>query len=113
MPGSMPFVDNDLLSSLGETLLVFEHLFDTRYRGVSRVGGVAGLTGRWDWRGGGIGVRRDRKPAILLPLSRFWKPIAHTSTFLETKSHVAGLLDESPPFGYRERGESPKRFPKT
>ena len=32
----MPFVDNDLLSSLGETLLVFEHLFDTGYRGVSR-----------------------------------------------------------------------------
>ncbi len=36
MPGSAPSVDNDLLSSLGETLLVFEHLFDTRYLGVSR-----------------------------------------------------------------------------
>jgi hypothetical protein len=34
-----------------ETLLVFEHLFDTEYRGVSRVAG-----------------RRDRKPAILLAL---------------------------------------------
>lgn len=37
MPGSAPSVDNDLLSSLGETLLVFEHLFDTGCRGVSRV----------------------------------------------------------------------------
>ena len=112
MPGSTPSVDNDLLSSLGETLLVFEHLFDTGYRGVSR---VVGRVKQWGWWSGAVGlaVRRDRKPAILLPLSRFWKPIAHTSTFLETKSHVAGLLDESPPFGFRARGESPKRFPKT
>ena len=46
MPGSMPFVDNDLLSSLGETLLVFEHVFDTRYRGVSR---VVGRVKQWGW----------------------------------------------------------------
>ena len=49
MLGSTPFVDNDLLSSLGETLLVFEHLFDTRYRGVSRgISGVVGFVGQWD-----------------------------------------------------------------
>jgi len=41
VPGSAPSVDNDLLSSLGETLLVFEHLFDTRVCGVSRVGECA------------------------------------------------------------------------
>ena len=102
MPGSKPSVDNDLLSSLGETLLVFEHLFDTRNRGVSRVGGVVGLAEWW-----------DRKPVILLPYSRFWKPIAQTSTFVETKPTVAVALDAPPLFGYRERGETPKRFPKT
>jgi len=41
VPGSAPSVDNKLLSSLGETLLVFEHLFDTRVCGVSRVGECA------------------------------------------------------------------------
>jgi hypothetical protein len=51
VPGSTPFVDNDLLSSLGETLLVFEHLFDTEYRGVSR---VVGRVKQWGWRGGGV-----------------------------------------------------------
>lgn len=49
MPGSVPFVDNDLLSSLVETLLGFEHLFDTRIRGVSRgISGVVGFVGQWD-----------------------------------------------------------------
>lgn len=48
MPGSAPSVDNDLLSSLGETLLVFEHLFDTGRVGVSRVDGCgAGGGARW------------------------------------------------------------------
>jgi hypothetical protein len=65
VPGSTPFVDNDLLSSLGETLLVFEHLFDTGYCGVSLV--VMRGTG---WQGSAVGLagRRDRKPAILLAL---------------------------------------------
>ncbi len=112
MAGSTPSVDNDLLSSLVETLLVFEHLFDTRYRGVSR---VVGRVKQWGWWSGAVGlaVRRDRKSAILLPLSRFWKPIAQASTFLETKSHVAALLEAPPPLGYPERGDPPKRFPKT
>lgn len=108
MPGSTPSVDNDLLSSLGETLLVFEHLFDTGDRGVSRVGrggGIGGVVGLAGWR--------DRKPVILLAFSRFWKPIAQISTFVETKPRVAVALDAAPPFGYRERGETPKRFPKT
>jgi hypothetical protein len=47
-------VDNNLLSSLGETLLVFEHLFDTRIRGVSRVV-VVGDSG---WQGGAMGFVR-------------------------------------------------------
>ena len=98
MSGSTPFVDNDLLSSLVETLLVFEHLFDTGYRGVSR-----GASDGW----------RDRKPATLLAFSRFWKPIAQTPTFVETKGHLATLLDAPPLFGCRERRESSKRFPKT
>jgi len=65
VPGSTLFVDNDLFSSLGETLLVFEHLFDTGYRGVSR---VVGRVKQWGWQGGVVGSagRRDRKPAILL-----------------------------------------------
>ena len=41
MPGSAPSVDNKLLSSLVETLLVFEHLFDTECFGVSRTRGRA------------------------------------------------------------------------
>jgi hypothetical protein len=49
VPGSAPSVDNDLLSSLGETLLVFEHLFDTRYLGVSRAGVC-----RWRWSRAGV-----------------------------------------------------------
>ena len=122
MPGSTPFVDNDLLSSLGETLLVFEHLFDTRIRGVSRVAGrwdsqgeAVGLARRGRGIGGEVGLagRRDRKPVILLAFSRFWKPIAQISTFVETKPLVAVALDAPPPFGYRERGETPKRFTKT
>lgn len=36
MPGAVLSVENVLLSSLGETLLAFEHLFDTGFRGVSR-----------------------------------------------------------------------------
>jgi hypothetical protein len=69
----------------------------------------------WDWQGDALGLagRRDRKPAFLLAFSRFWKPIAQTSTFVETKSHFAELRSTPPPFGCRERGESPKRFPKT
>ena len=65
MPGSVPSVDNDLLSSLGETLLVFEHLFDTGYRGGSR---VVGRVKQWGWQGEvvGLAVQRDRKPATLL-----------------------------------------------
>jgi len=49
--GSIPFVDNDLLSSLVETLLGFEHLFDTGYRGVSRV-----AVGGSGWQGGAVGL---------------------------------------------------------
>ena len=64
MPGSVPFVDNDLLSSLVETLLGFEHLFDTRISGVSRV------AGRWNSPGDALGLAgwRDRKPAFLLTI---------------------------------------------
>ena len=69
MPGSAPSVDNDLLSSLGETLLVFEHLFDTRYLGVSRVGECALLlrlaaTGTVDPMLGDVHGQAERDPHI-------------------------------------------------
>jgi len=83
VPVSAPSVDNDLLSSLGETLLAFEHLFDTRNRGVSR--------------------SRVRKRAILLALSRFWKPIAPISAFLATIKRESANLAEGPRFGYSKR----------
>ena len=69
MPVSAPSVDNDLLSSLGETLLAFEHLFDTSNRGVSPVASrvrcdgwrcrveVAGAGWRCRVPGGGAGCR--------------------------------------------------------
>lgn len=127
MPVSAPSVDNDLLSSLGETLLAFEHLFDTRNRGVSpaiswahhdphRESGARGHPSRG---GGGCRVEvagaeaRDRKPAILLAFSRFWKPNAQTSTFLETVYGISANLAVRPLFGYSKRQESQKQFPKT
>jgi len=69
VPGSTPFVDNDLLSSLGETLLVFEHLFDTRIRGVSRMvaRSKAGLPAHPSWALYVFGNR-------LLRFPRSWKP---------------------------------------
>jgi hypothetical protein len=82
VPGSVPFVDNDLLSSLGETLLVFEHLFDTGRVGVSRVGvsGSRGCAGMCRWRGWRWEAGRPGSPLSTC----LFTPIAPPRLFLHT-----------------------------
>ena len=97
MPGSAPSVDNDLLSSLGETLLVFEHLFDTGRVGVSRVG----MCRWWGCAVGGVdrvraaGEGCDGRPAVPArpspPLfsTCFFTPISRHHLFLHTDQEVS------------------------
>ena len=75
MPTTAPSVENDLCSSSVETLLVFEHLFDTCICGVSRC--VAG-------RIGGVGVPVAKAAAAIETRPSPSPPQIRTITFVET-----------------------------
>lgn len=103
MPGSAPSVDNKLLSSLGETLLVFEHLFDTRIHGVSRVfaSGFGRCSGVRRWR---LSRSKAGRPGSPLPTC-FFTRIPQSRLFLHTNPQTITTNRPGRPALFVESGD--------